>query len=126
MPPVWLLTLVVKSGLTGKAAKVASWGIVAVSAILLTFAAWVAVKLAWDSHNEAVANDAVTSFGKDLSLDAANRVIEADRAASANATDAMVIEQKNEKELNDAVRSDSDATSAVLRRMREQQATGRR
>ena len=123
MPPIWLLTILTRSGLAGRVAKAVAWIIVISVAIGLAVAGACLVRDAWRDYTA----QAIESHDRDISLDVANRIIEADRAATDNAANAAAIEQQNEKELEDATRvDDGAATAGVLARMRAQQHAGRR
>lgn len=125
MPPIWLLTLVLKTGIPSRFAKIAAW-----LAVALAVAG--AIALAITAFHSWVGNqreEAVTLDRADISAEVSNRIIEADRAANANATAAAVIERQNEKELDDAIaepNANSTRVVSVLERLREQQAKGRR
>jgi len=124
MPPIWLISLAVKSGITGKAAKLAAWAIIAVAAILACLAVSYGIASLFQKHDDKVEQSVV----RDVSLDAANRVIEADRATNAKIAEQVKQDQQNEKELDDAARATSNGshTVSLLERMREQQQSGRR
>lgn len=121
MPPVWLIGLVVKSGITGKAAKVAAWAIIALASILACLAVGYGIASLAKSHGDKVEQSVV----KDMSLDAANRVIEADRATNAKIAEQIKQDQQNEKELQDEV-AKPDPVRRTLERMRDQQKSNRR
>lgn len=120
-PPIWLIDLVVRSGVTGKAAKVAAWVIIAVGAVLACLAVGYGIASLAKRHDTKVEQSVV----KDMSLDAANRVIEADRATNAKIAEQIKQDQQNEKELDDEM-AKPDPVRSVLERMRSQQQSGRR
>lgn len=121
MPPIWLIGLVVRSGITGKAAKLAAWAIIAIAAILACLAIGYGIASLVQRHDDKVEQSVV----KDVTLDAANRVIEADRATNAKIAEQVKQDQQNEKELQDEV-AKPDPVRGVLERMRKQQQSGRR
>jgi hypothetical protein len=93
-----------------------------VGLIALAFSRWIAAE-----RVEAVQIDRA-----DMTIEAANRVIAADRVATANQIPADEAFQSAQKEVQRDVDTKSDGsavgpgTAAVLRRVREQQAAGRR
>lgn len=118
-----LIPLVANLGIPARlqraAAAVLAALITIVIAALIAWAFW-----HWVGRRE---DRAVQLDRADMTAEAANRVIEADRAADANqmARDEQAVQA--DKELShEAVRNDGAAVRGVLERMREQQAAGRR
>jgi hypothetical protein len=123
--PIWLLTLIQKTGIPSRFAKVAAWIVIAIAFAIGIFLIWLAAHT-WLQNQR---DDAVALDRADISAEVANRVIEADRSANANATQAAAVDQQNEKELDDAIAQPSANTShtaSVLERMRQQQKQGKR
>jgi hypothetical protein len=126
--PLIILTLLERSGIPARFTKALAWLLFALIvaglcwAALAAFRGWVA-----DGKEEAVALDR-----SDITVEAANRVINATSAATANQMARDDAFQNAQEELQsevDTKGSDVDAgpaVSGVLQRMREQQAAGRR
>lgn len=126
--PVFILTLLARSGIPTRFTKALAWLLFALVvlalcwAVLAHFRAWIA-----DGKEQAVAVDR-----SDVTIEAANLVINATSAATANQMardDAFQDAQEELQREVDTKGSDTDpgpAVSRVLQRMREQQAAGRR
>lgn len=119
--PAWLITLVIKTGIPFRFAKIAAWAIIALAAILACIGVAYGIASLAQRHDDKVEQHVV----KDMTLDAANRVIEADRAANAKIAEQVKQDQQNEKELQDEV-GKPDPVRSVLIRMRSQQKSGHR
>lgn len=95
--------------------------------VLTALAGGLILVLAFQAHQRSVAEDAITLDRADISAEVSNKVIAADRAATANAIERDAIADINDKELShEADRADGNAVESVLERMRRQQAAGRR
>lgn len=121
MPPIWLLALVTKTGLTGRVAKGVSWLLIAAIAIAIGIAVVSLAQSLLRSHTAQT----IENHDRDISLEVSNRIIAADRAAQSNADNAAMIERQNEKELDDAADGPSPIVG-TLERMRQQQREGKR
>lgn len=123
--PIFLIDLILKTGIPSRFAKAAAWVAVAIAFAIAIALIWLAAHAWLDKQR----TDAVTLDRADITAEVANRVIEADRSANANATQAAAIEQQNEKELDDAIaqpNANTSHTTSVLERMRAQQRAGQR
>ena len=124
----WLIPLVARAGVPQRLARVAAWIVAALVVIALCWAAMAAFR-AWiaDGKEEAVALDR-----SDVTIEAANLVINATSAATANQMARDDAFQNAQEELRDEAATKSDTsgvgpgTVAVLERLRKQQAAGRR
>ena len=126
--PVFILTLLARSGVPARFTKTLAWFLFALIvlalcwAVLANFRAWVA-----DGKEQAVAIDR-----SDVTIEAANLVINATSAATANQMardDAFADDQEELQREVDSKGTDDragPATVGVLQRVREQQAAGRR
>ncbi|MES3042653.1 hypothetical protein [Sphingomonas faeni] len=126
--PVFLITLLARSGIPARFTKALAWLLFALIVVGLCWAA-VAVFRGWvaDGKEEAVRVDR-----SDVTIEAANLVINATSAATANQMARDDAFQNAQEELQHEADTKSDASSvgpgvqSVLDRMREQQAAGRR
>lgn len=122
--PVFILTAI---GYV-KGSKAAQWTLIAIGAALLCWAA-VAAFRGWVVDGK---EEAVSLSQKDVTIEAANLVINASSAATANQMerdDAFAEDQKELQNVVDTKGTDDrpgPATVGVLQRVREQQAAGRR
>jgi len=126
--PVLLLTLIARAGVPQRFAKAAAWIVLVLVVIVLcwavvaNFRGWVA-----DGKEEAIAVNQ-----KDVTIEAANLVINATAAADANQMVRDDAFQNDQEELQHEVATKGTpdpvgpATASVLDRMRKQQAAGRR
>ena len=118
-----ILPIVASMGVPSRWQKAAAW------ALAVLFAAIIAGLLVWAFWHWVGKREgqAVQLDRGDMTAEAANHVIEADRAADANQMARDEQAAQNDKELShEAVRNDGAAVRGVLERMREQQAAGRR
>lgn len=127
MPPIWLLSLVARTGIPTRFQRAASW------LVMVAFAA-IVVALLIGAFHVWLSNQRSDAIEGDRALSAAEaNAIEAraEAVASANMVEQVRNDTINEKEVRDEVRK-GDASSAgpgvrgVLDRVREQQAAGRR
>jgi hypothetical protein len=122
--PVFILTAI---GYV-RGSKAAQWTLVAIGAALLCWAA-VAAFRAWVANGK---DEAVSLSQKDVTIEAANLVINASSAATANQMERDDAFANSQEELRDEVATKGTAdpvgpaTASVLERMRQQQAAGRR
>lgn len=124
----WLIPLVARAGVPQRLARFAAWIVAALVVIALCWAA-VAMFRAWiaDGKEEAVGLDR-----SDVTIEAANRVINATSAATANQMARDDAFQNAQKELRDEAASNATAdpvgpaTAGVFAKLRQQQAAGRR
>lgn len=126
--PIFILTLLGRSGIPARFTKALAWLLFALVvlalcwAVLAHFRAWIA-----DGKEQAVAVDR-----SDVTIEAANLVINATSAATANQMARDDAFAEDQKELQNVVDTKGTAdpvgpaTAGVLARMREQQAAGRR
>lgn len=125
--PVLILTLLSRAGVSQRFAKVAAWIVFA----LVVLALCVAVAVAFKGWVEGGKDEAIAVDRRDVTIEAANRVINATAEADANQMGRDEIDEANDKELRNAVTESTNDTVGVgvrnvLDRMREQQAAGRR
>jgi hypothetical protein len=126
--PVFILTLLARTGIPARFTKFLAWLLFALIVVGLCWAALAAFR-GWvaDGKEEAVAIDR-----SDITIEAANRVINATSAATANQMARDDAFDNSQEELQHEADTKSDASSvgpgvqSVLDRMREQQAAGRR
>lgn len=126
--PVFILALLQRSGIPARFTKVLAW---LLFALIVAGLLWLAVAAfrGWvaDGKEQAVAVDR-----SDVTIEAANLVINATSAATANQMARDDAFQNDQEELRHEADTKSDASSvgpgvtSVLDRMREQQAAGRR
>lgn len=126
--PLWALTLLARSGIPARYTKALAW---LLFALIVAGLCWVAVAAfrGWvaDGKEQAVAVDR-----SDVTIEAANLVIKATSAATANqmARDDAFAEDQEELQREVDTKGTDDragpATLGVLQRVREQQAAGRR
>jgi hypothetical protein len=124
----WLADILISRGVSRRLAPVLAWTAAAVVAIAVVLA----VRSAFAGWLDDERTEAVTSHDKDVTIEAANRVIVAERAATANQTANASVFANAQEELHDEAR-DKGTTApvgpgvqSVLDRMRAQQAAGRR
>lgn len=126
--PVFLITLLARSGIPARYTKALAWLLFALIVAGLCWAA-VAAFRGWvaDGKEQAVAVDR-----SDVTIEAANLVINATSAATTNQMARDDAFAEDQKELQNVVDTKGTAdpvgpaTAGVLARMREQQAAGRR
>ena len=123
----FLIPYIARIGVPQRLQRAAAWVaaliIAAAIAALCVWAFW-----RWVGHRE---QRAVQADRVDVTMEAANRVIAATEAADVNQAARNEVDVTNDKELtHEASKGDATAvgpgTAAVLARMREQQAAGRR
>lgn len=123
-----IIPLVLRAGVPQRFARIAAWIAAAVVVLLLCWAA-VAMFREWIATGK---EEAVSLNQKDVTIEAANLVINATSAATANQMerdDAFANDQQElryESDTKSSTNSVGPGTSAVLDRMRKQQAAGRR
>lgn len=123
-----IIPLVLRAGVPQRFARVAAWIAAAVVVLVLCWAA-VAMFRVWIATGK---EEAVSLNQKDVTIEAANLVINASSAATANQMgrdDAFANDQQElryESDTKSNANSVGPGTSAVLDRMRKQQAAGRR
>lgn len=127
----FLIPLLLRTGIPSRFAKAASWIVTAILALAIVTTCVLVLRSVGRSHDEAVATEAKEDLGRDLSLDAYNRVMSAGEAATVNQMARDDVAADNQKELRDeAAKGDAAAVGpgvgSVLARMRDQQAAGRR
>lgn len=123
-----IIPLVLRAGVPQRFARVAAWIAAAVVVVVLCWAA-VAMFREWIATGK---EEAVAINQKDVTIEAANLVINATSAATANqmerdeafANDQQELRYESDTKSN--TNSVGPGTSAVLDRMRKQQAAGRR
>lgn len=125
--PVLILTLLSRAGISQRFAKVAAWIVFA----LVVLALCAAVVVAFKGWVQGGKEEAVRIDQQDVTIKAANRVINATAEADANQMARDEIDEANDKELRNAVTESTNDTVGVgvrnvLDRMREQQESGRR
>lgn len=127
MSPVWLLSLLARAGVPARFQRAASWlAMVAFAAIVValligTFHVWLGKQ-----RTEAIQGDRALSAAEANTIAA-----QAEAAASANMVEQVRTDTINDEELHDEVRKGDDraigpGTTAVLDRLRQQQASSRR
>lgn len=118
-----IIPIVASLGVPSRWQKAAAWVLSAlVAALIVALIVWAFWQWVGTREEQAVQLDRA-----DMTAEAANRVIEADRAADAKQMARDEQAAVNDKELShEAVRNDGAAVRGVLERMREQQAAGRR
>lgn len=118
-----ILPIVASLGVPSRWQKAVAWALaVLLAAIIAAALVWAFWHWVGKREDQAVQLDRA-----DMTAEAANRVIEADRAADAKQMARDEQAAVNDKELShEAVRNDGAAVRGVLERMREQQAAGRR
>jgi hypothetical protein len=123
-----IVPLILRAGVPQRFARLAAWIVAAVVLAALCGAA-VAMFREWVSAGK---EEAVRIDQQDVTIEAANLVINATSAATANQMERDDAFQNEQEELRHEADTKSDASSAgpgvqsVLDRMREQQAAGRR
>lgn len=123
-----IVPLILRAGVPQRFARVAAW-IVACILILALCGAAVAMFWEWIAHGK---EEAVRVDQQDVTIEAANRVIAASSAATANQMERDEAFANSQEELRDEVATKGTvdpvgpATAGVLDRMRQQQAAGRR
>jgi len=123
-----IIPLVLRAGVPQRFARIAAWIAAAAIVLLLCWAA-VAMFREWIATGK---EEAVSLNQKDVTIEAANLVINASSAATANQMerdDAFANDQQELRYGSDTksnTNSVGPGTSAVLDRMRKQQAAGRR
>lgn len=127
MIPPFLVLLMARTGVPARLQRLAA-GI----AMLAFFALVIGLLLLGiRNHIQAGKDEAVALDRSDISAAVSNRIIAADRAASANEAERAATDLQNEKEIDRAVEKADNSTAgagvrSVLERVREQQAAGRR
>ena len=126
--PVFLLTLIAKTGIPARFAKLAAWALAVLVAVALCCLAVV-----WlENRVQAGKDDAVALDRADITVEASNRVIAATSAATANqmaSDDAFAEDQKelrHEADTKSNTNSVGPGVQSVLDGMRKQQEAGRR
>lgn len=127
----FLIPLILRTGIPARFAKAASWIVTAILALAIITTCVLVLRSVGRAHDEAVATEAKDALGRDLSLDAYNRVMSAGETATVNQMARDDLAADNQKELRDeAAKGDAAAVGpgvgSVLERMRDQQAAGRR
>lgn len=123
-----IIPLVLRAGVPQRLARVAAWIAAAVVVLVLRWAA-VAMFREWIATGK---EEAVSLSEKDVTIEAANIVINATSAATANQMERDEAFANSQEELRDevATKGTTDpvgpATAGVVQRMREQQKAGRR
>lgn len=125
--PIWLISIIAHTGLPQRFQRVAAW--IAAAAffalvaglLVLAFRSWVS-----NQRTEAVQGDRALSAAEANTIAA-----RAEAVASANMVEQVRTDTINDEELHHEVRKGDDravgpGTAAVLDRLRQQQATGRR
>jgi hypothetical protein len=126
--PLFLISLVTRAGVPQRFARIAAW-IVAGIIVLALCGAAVALFREWIAHGK---EEAVRVDQQDVTIEAANLVINASSAATANQMERDDAFANSQEELRDEVATKGTAdpvgpaTASVLERMRQQQAAGRR
>lgn len=126
--PLFLISLVTRAGIPQRFVRIAAW-IVACVIVLALCGAAIALFREWIAHGK---EEAVRVNQQDVTIEAANLVINASSAATANQMerdDAFAEDQKELQNVVDTKGTDDrpgPATVGVLQRVREQQAAGRR
>jgi hypothetical protein len=124
----WLASILISRGLSSRLAGILAWLIPAVLLIALTLALW----FSFGRWVEGQRTGAVEAHDKDVTIEAANRVIMAERAATANQTANASVFANAQEELRDEAHDKGTPApvgpgiSAVMLRMRQQQQQGRR
>lgn len=123
-----IVPLILRAGVPQRFARIAAW-IVAGIIVLALCGAAVALFREWIAHGK---EEAVRVDQQDVTIEAANLVINASSAATANQMerdDAFAEQQKELQNVVDTKGTDDragPATVGVLQRVRDQQAAGRR
>lgn len=126
--PLFLISLVTRAGIPQRFARVAAW-IVAGIIVLALCGAAIALLREWVAQGK---EEAVRVNQQDVTIEAANLVINASSAATANQMEHNDAFANSQEELRDEVATKGTAdpvgpaTASVLERMRQQQAAGRR
>lgn len=125
--PLWIISIIARTGIPSRFQRLAAW----LTILALIVLAIVGIRAAWHAHNANVAETAVRVDRADAVAEATNRVLAADREATANDMVRREQASENDKEIDrEAAKGDDRAvgpgTASVLARMREQQAAGRR
>ena len=126
--PVFLLTALARTGIPGRFTKVVAWLLFAAIVVGLCWTATVVFR-SWVVRGK---EQAVALDRSDVTIEAANLVINASRAATANQMERDDAFANDQEELRHEADTKSDASgvgpgvTSVLDRMRQQQAAGRR
>jgi len=126
--PLFLISLVTRAGVPQRFARIAAW-IVAGIIVLALCGAAIALFREWIAHGK---EEAVRVDQQDVTIEAANLVINASSAATANQMERDETFDLSQQELRDAAVTQSTSNAvgpgvqSVLDRMRQQQAAGRR
>jgi hypothetical protein len=126
--PVFILTLLARSGIPARFTKALAW---LLFALVVAVLCWLTVS-AFRNWVHAGKEEAVALDRYDVTIEAANLVINATSAATANQMARDDAFAEDQRELQNVVDTKGTAdpvgpaTSGVLARMREQQAAGRR
>ncbi len=127
MIPLFLVQMVARTGIPARFQRIAAGIAMLLFFVLVIGLLVVAVR----NHIQTGKDEAVALDRSDISAAVSNRIIEADRAASANEIERDETDTQNEKEIDRAVEKADNSTAgagvaAVMQRVREQQAAGRR
>jgi len=126
--PLFLISLVTRAGVPQRFARIAAWIVAGVIVLALCGAA-IALFREWIAHGK---EEAVRVDQQDVTIEAANLVINASSAATANQMERDDAFAEDQKELQNVVdtKGTSDpvgpAVGGLMRRLREQQEAGRR
>jgi len=126
--PLFLISLVARAGVPQRFARIAAW-IVAGIIVLALCGAAIALFREWIAHGK---EEAVRVNQQDVTIEAANLVINASSAATANQMERDDAFAEDQKELQNVVDTKGTqdpvgpAVGGLMRRLREQQEAGRR
>jgi hypothetical protein len=126
--PLFLISLVTRAGVPQRFARIAAWIVAGVIVLALCGAA-IALFREWIAHGK---EEAVRVNQQDVTIEAANLVINASSAATEDQMERDDAFANSQEELRDEVATKGNAdpvgpaTASVLERMRQQQAAGRR
>lgn len=124
----FLLPIVARAGIPARLQRLAAWLVVIVAVVALVFTVRAIIRNWLSDYRET----AIEQHDKDVTIEAAGRVIAADREATANQVARDEVFEQDQEELRVIVREKGTdehvggATGAVLDRLRQQQAEGRR
>jgi len=128
---IFLIPLLLRAGIPSRFGKAAAWLVTGLLVLVLIVGGVLVLRSIARSHDAAVANEAASDISRDLTIEAAARVINAGEAATVNQMARDDVAANNTKEIDrEVAKGDASAVgpgvSGVLTRMRDQQAAGRR
>jgi hypothetical protein len=124
MPPIWLITILARTGVAERFQRLAAWAAMLVVPLLVLGL----LVAAFHRRDDKIATEAVQVHEADITAVLANRQIEAERAATANQMATDQILANHQHELRNEAHDKGDQSSvgpgvdAVMRKLRQQQA----